>query len=358
MGTQADPTPGPRRTITAPNAVMQERVPRVGVVGAGVAGLACARTLADHGFDVTVFDKGRGPGGRTATRRVDPGLAFDHGAQYFTARHPDFARAVRTWLGRGVVAAWGGRVVKLEGGVAADTTPQPRYVGVPGMSAVAAHLAATLAVRRATRVARVARTPAGWQVVDEAGGGSGPFDFLVAALPAPQAAEVLAPHPFAAEAAGTPMAPCWAALVAFADRLDVPWDGAFVHGSPLSWVARNSSKPGRPGGADCWVLHAGAGWSASHLEESPDAVAPQLLDAFAAATGRALPPAVYRAAHRWRYSLGADPADRTTLFDAAAGLAVCGDWLAGGRVEGAFLSGVAAAGRIVRAAGVAAAPAD
>ncbi|QDU18512.1 NAD(P)/FAD-dependent oxidoreductase [Urbifossiella limnaea] len=329
---------------------MHERGPRVAVVGAGVAGLACARALADHGFDVTVFDKGRGPGGRTATRRVDPGLAFDHGAQYFTARHPDFARAVAAWLVRGVVAEWGGRVVKLEGGVATDTPPQPRYVGVPGMAAVAADLAATLAVRRATRVARAARTPAGWQVVDEAGGGAGPFDFLVAALPAPQAAELLAPHPFAAEAACTPMTPCWAVLLAFADRLDVPWDGAFVHGSPLSWVARNSSKPGRPGGADCWVLHAGAGWSAAHLEDSPDAVVPLLLYAFAAATGRTLPPVAYRAAHRWRYSLGADPAARTTLFDAAAGLAVCGDWLAGGRVEGAFLSGAAAAGRIVRAA--------
>lgn len=383
MEVEADPTRGPRRAINVLNSFVPERVrpnldgrvehdaapdpdghpakptrpqpdpvPRVAVVGAGVAGLTCARTLTDRGFDVTVFDKGRGPGGRVATRRVDPDLAFDHGAQYFTARHPDFARAVGTWLGRGAVAEWGGRVVRLERGVATDTTPQSRYVGVPGMSAVAAHLAAALAVRRETRVASVSRTPAGWQLIDESGGGSGPFDFLVAALPAPQAAGLLAPHPFAAEAAGTPMTPCWAVLVAFADRLDVPWDGAFAHDSPLSWVARNSSKPGRPRGADCWVLHAGAEWSAAHLEESPDAVVPPLLDAFAAVTGRILPPTVYRAAHRWRHSLGADAANRTTLFDAAAGLAVCGDWLAGGRVEGAFLSGAAAAGRIVRAAGV------
>ncbi|WP_439630197.1 NAD(P)/FAD-dependent oxidoreductase [Gemmata sp.] len=330
-----------------PTGPRSEPAPRVAVVGAGVAGLACARALTDRGFDLTVFDKGRGPGGRTATRRVDPDQAFDHGAQYFTARHPDFVRTVGAWLERGAAAEWGGRVVKLERGVAVDTPPQRRYVGVPGMSAVAAHLAAALAVRHGTRVARTARTPAGWQVVDESGGASGPFDFLVVALPSPQAAEVLAPHPFAAEAAGVPMAPCWAVLVAFGERLDVPWDGAFVSGSPLSWVARNSSKPGRPRGPDCWVLHAGAEWSAAHLEEPPAAVAPLLLGAFAAAAGRTLPPPVHRAAHRWRYSLGADAANRTTLFD-AAGLLVCGDWLAGGRVEGAYLSGAAAAARIVR----------
>jgi renalase len=160
-------------------------VRRVAVVGAGIAGLTCARTLTDHGFAVTVFDKGRGPGGRTATRRVNPDLAFDHGAQYFTARDPNFVRSVGVWLERGVVAEWGGRIVKLQGGAAADTTPQPRYVGVPGMSAVAAHLAAGLAVQWETLTARSSVSPAGWQLVDESGGGYGPFDFLVVALPAP-----------------------------------------------------------------------------------------------------------------------------------------------------------------------------
>ena len=325
---------------------------RVAVVGAGIAGLTCARTLTDHGFAVTVFDKGRGPGGRTATRRVNPDLAFDHGAQYFTLRDPNFVRSVGVWLERGVVAEWGGRIVKLQGGAAADTTPQPRYVGVPGMSAVAAHLAAGLAVQWETRKVRSLVSPAGWQLVDESGGGYGPFDFLVVALPAPQAAELLALHPFAIEAGCVPMDPCWAALAAFVDRLDVPWDAAFVHDSPLSWVARNSSKPGRPRGPDCWVLHASPEWSAVHLEESVDAVGPQLLIAFEAAVGCGLPKAAHQTAHRWRYSLGADPAGRGVLFDAESGLAVCGDWLSGGRVEGAFLSGTAAARCVLDQVGI------
>jgi photolyase PhrII len=326
--------------------------PRVAVVGAGVAGLTCARTLADHGFGVTVFDKGRGPGGRTATRRADPGLAFDHGAQYFTARDPHFVRFVEAWAERGVVAEWAGRVVRAENGAIADTGPQPRFVGVPGMSAVAAHLAADLTVRRETRIATATRAAGGWELTADGGAGHGPFEFLVVALPAPQAAELVAPHPLAAAASAVPMAPCWAVLAAFADRIDVPWDGAFVHASPLSWVARNSSKPGRPRGPDCWVLHANPVWSADHLEEPPEAVGPPLLDAFAAVTGGPRPETVFRAAHRWRYSLGSDPAGRTALFDPGVGLVVCGDWLAGGRVEGAFLSGGAAAGCVLRAIGV------
>jgi hypothetical protein len=323
------------------------------VIGAGMSGLTCARTLADHGFRVSVFDKGRGPGGRVSTRRVEPGLSFDHGAQYFTARNPHFVRFVNSWREQGVVAEWGGRVVKLGAGAVADTSPQPRYVGVPGMSAVASHLAADLTVRRETRVTTVSRANGVWELTDESGGRYGPFEFLVVTLPAPQTAELIEPHPFAADLASVAMSPCWAVLVAFDRRLDVPWDGAFVHGSPLSWVCRNSSKPGRPTGPDCWVLHADPEWSAAHVEETPAAVAPRLLAALADATGVALPPTVHRSAHRWRYSLGPDAADRRALYDPETELVVCGDWLAGGQVEGAFMAGAAAAGHVLRSVGIA-----
>ena len=332
--------------------VQGRRHPASAVIGAGISGIICARTLADHGLAVTVFDKGRGTGGRAATRRAEPDLSFDHGAQYFTARDPSFASYVSAWRLQLFVAEWGGRVVKLQGGSVVDTTPQPRYVGTPEMSALGTHLAADLAVRRETRISRVSRTVGGWNLTDDSGAGFGPFEFLVMAIPAPQAAELLAPHPFAAVAASVPMTPCWAVLVAFDGRYEVPWDGAFVHDSPLSWMARNSSKPGRLPCPDCWVLHAGPEWSAAHLEDHPEAVGSQLLDALVTATGIRPPAVAYIAAHRWLFSQGADPADRRALFDPGAGLVMCGDWLAGGRVEGAFLSGVAAAGHVLRQTGI------
>ena len=322
------------------------------VVGAGIAGLSCARALSEYGLEVTVYDKARGLGGRASTRRVEPDFAFDHGAQYFTARNAYFVQLVETLRAHGCVAEWGGRIVKLENGEATDTSPQPRFVGVPGMSAVAAHLAADLNICRELRIDRIVRESGAWELTDATGKRFGPFQFLVLSLPAPQSAVLLGSHPFAVEVAGVAMAPCWAVLVAFEDRLEVPWDGAFVSGSLLSWVARNCSKPGRPSGAECWVLHASPAWSAATLEASPDAIVSQLLVAFETAVGRSLPNVVCRAAHRWRYSLGADPAERAVLFDAEAGLAMCGDWLSGGRIEGAFLSGTEGAARILRELGI------
>jgi len=120
---------------------------RVAVVGAGISGLSCATALAAAGVSVTVFDKGRGPAGRTATRRAV--VPFDHGAQYFTARDPTFQAEVARLMARGVVAEWTPRVVAVDrvGSVPRPATEVQRLVGVPGMNAIAQALALSLDVR-------------------------------------------------------------------------------------------------------------------------------------------------------------------------------------------------------------------
>jgi len=319
----------------------------VAVIGAGIAGLTCARVLTDHGYDVTVFDKGRSPGGRTSTRRVESEMAFDHGAQYFTALTPNFLRFVEDLIAKGCVARWDGRIVNLEKNTAKEASHQVRFVGVPGMSSVASHLAEGLSVFREVQIDQIMRNDGAWVLKDKGGKLYGPYSFLVMALPPPQAASLFGTHPFATKVAGVAMAPCWAVLVAFQDRLKVLWDGAFLGESSLSWVARNSSKPGRPNGADCWVLHASAEWSSECLEETPEIVSSDLLHAFEASVGFSLPKVIYQSAHRWRYSFGADPLGQGVHFDAKIGLGVCGDWLSGGQIEGAFLSGTECAKSIL-----------
>lgn len=319
--------------------------PRVAVIGAGMSGLTLARVLTDAGFPVTVFDKGRGPSGRLATRRKEGG-SFDHGAQYFTARDPLFLRLVRTWVDAGHVAEWTGRFGTLENGVATPKNEGPaRYVGVPGMSAVAQQLAAGVAVRSSVRVERVAREGDGWALTSESGEALGTFDAVAAAVPAPQAVPLLAAAPaLASRAAEARLEPCWAVMASFEAPVPVPLDGVFIHGSALSWAAREGSKPGRPPG-ERWVLHASPEFTRAHLEETPEAVAPRLTEAFAQATGLPLRPRE-AVAHRWRHALPSPALEEQSLFDSTLGLGACGDWCGGPRVEGAFLSGVALARKL------------
>jgi len=320
----------------------------VAVVGAGLSGLTAAQTLHDHGHRVAVFEKARGPGGRMSTRR-DAEWRFDHGASYFTVRDRRFARRVASWRRDGLVAPWSGRIAVVErGSVTAKDGGPERLVAVPGMNAVCEHLAADLPVSYGTRVARIEPSAGRWRLVGEEDADLGSYDAVLVSAPAPQTAALLEPvaPEIARQAAGVDLASCWAAMAVFPRAVDVAFDGAFVRDSALAWVSRNSSKPGRPD-PEAWVLHASPEWSREHLERGADEVAARLLDAFREAVGHPIAEPDRLVAHRWRHALPPDPRSESCLFDPALRLGACGDWCGGPRVEGAFLSGAAAAGRIL-----------
>ncbi len=327
--------------------------PTVAVVGAGIAGAACAAGLQQAGLAVTLFDKSRGAGGRLATRRAawtgDDGSAhaveFDHGAQTIAARQPRFRALLARAEAAGAVARWQPRV--HAGWPAAAV--RDVYVGTPGMPALVRHLARGVPLRLEQTVQRLHRTNQGWQLVLAGSETAGPFDQVVLALPPAQAAVLLAGHqdPWADALAAVPMAPCWT-LMAATDDVDWPWDATEPGRGPLAWVARNDRKPGRsaPRGIATWVAQATPAWSTAHLEADPADVARALRDALSALLpARAASGGPLRwhhgSVHRWRYALpAADTLDgRQCWWDAARGLGVCGDGFSGGDVEAAWRSG-------------------
>ena len=333
---------------------------RVAVIGAGIAGTACARVLAEHGVDVTIIEKSRGPGGRMSTRRSDAG-AFDHGAQYFTARDPRFELRVQEWIDQGVVARWKGRFAELDPHGLRSIDPPPRFVATPAMNAVCAHLAAGIPMETSARVVAIMGEGGAWRLEVAAPDGAtrslGPFDAVLVTAPAPQAAELLAAHApgLAAAAREAAMQPMWALMLASETRLEIPADHIRVvdPAGTLAWVSRVSAKPGRlQDGRDRWVALAGAEWTRANLELDADAVATALLAAFHAfcesqGCGCIVPS--HATAHRWRFALPAREGGATSMFDNLRGLGAAGDWLRGTRVEDAYLSGVALAGRVLGA---------
>jgi predicted NAD/FAD-dependent oxidoreductase len=159
---------------------------RVVVVGAGVAGLMAAQSLVKNGHDVVVVDKGRSPGGRLATRRID-NATLDHGAQFFTVRESLFESHVAEWIASGVVTEW------CRG---FDSTTQnndgfPRYRGARGMTDIAKHLAQGLDVRCNTLAFSIARgATSKWQLkIDD--GSVLDADAIIVTCPLPQAYALL-----------------------------------------------------------------------------------------------------------------------------------------------------------------------
>lgn len=329
----------------------------IAIIGAGLAGLSCAHRLLAAGHTVHVLDKSRGPAGRMSTRRAEDDAGpwqCDHGAQYFTARDPAFRAEVARWEAAGVAARWDARLASFDGH--AWTTPQTpldRFVGTPRMTAPAGWLADTLGpageLQLQTTVQKIERTDGGWCLTSaEHGRHATTYSAVALAVPAPQAAPLtaaLAPEA-AAVARSAQMRGSWAVMLRFAAPVPMGWDGAFINAGPLRWVARDSSKPGRQG-QETWLLHASPEWSEAHIEDDAEAVTRTLVDAFAALGG---PAPLAATAHRWRYADTEPPLELGCWWNGTARLGLCGDWLHGGKVEGAWRSGQALASRMLAAA--------
>ena len=321
---------------------------RIGVVGAGMTGLTVARTLSDQGHDVVVVDKARGAGGRMSTRR-SADLRYDHGAQYFTARDPRFLRHIVAWQERGLVHEWDARIASIGDRESSKKSQSAkRFVAVPGMSTICSELARELEdCRFGWAVRKLKRQEKGWILTSD-DGQTLECDALVISTPPEQARTLLADPEVDELISGVEMMPCWALMLVLDKPLFAEHDAAFVNQGPLSWVSSQSSRPERPT-ANAWVLHASPNWSAMHLEKSADEVRDLLIEAV-----RELPlsqsfTVESAVAHRWRYALARQPLHCGAIWLDSKNLALAGDWCHGSRVEGAFLSGIAAAGRIMAA---------
>ncbi len=346
---------------------------RVAVIGAGMAGITCALTLARAGQHVTVFEKSRGYGGRMATRHTAFG-GFDHGAQYFTVRDARFALAIQTaseWI-----VPWSAssvRVLDALGHTLPSQAPshqarEAHYVAAPGMNALVRAWAQPLAdaghVHLNTRVQRISPDPVkagGWQLhTDDPTDAQaqqvfGGFDRVLIATPHPQALGLLQAsgldqadsiaQPLTQALSVPTVAPCWTLMLAFPQAMqpDLPsfgpqWNAARSTHHRISWLARENSKPRREH-IERWTVQASPAWSQEHVNDTPERVAAKLRRAFAEVTGIHAEP-THAEVHRWLYAQTQTPLGQAYVWEAAAGLGLCGDWCLGHRIENAYISGL------------------
>jgi len=324
-------------------------MPTTLILGAGLAGLTAARELTKNNHKVLIFDKGRGIGGRLATRRIAGGRA-DHGAQYFSARSADFQTLTQEMQAAGVVHDW-----HIEQSDPASFQ-HPRYVGTEGMSGIAKYLAKDLDVQTGKRAVTISQTGLGWHVTFD-DGQTIAADSLIVTLPAPQTLALweesgltlLADERAALESIH--YEPCIAVMLQLSQgsNLDqsertVPKPGGLKlpPDSPVAWIADNQQK-GISADVPTLTLHASHKYSQQHVDDTDlNGLIPELI----AAVAYYISPEciIDQQIHRWRYSNATERYPEPFLMaSSTAPLLFGGDGFGQGNVEGAFLSGLAMA---------------
>lgn len=311
------------------------------IIGAGLAGLTAARELTHRNVPVTLLDKGRGVGGRLATRRIEQSRA-DHGAQYFSAKSPEFRAQVQEWLTDGLVSEWPHH--------SSADFQHPRYVGTEGMNAIAKQLAKGLDIRTGERAIRLESETTGWRVETETGT-TYQADAVLITVPAPQALALLWESSIDLNSSGLSALetieyqPCLAVMVLLNQPSQIPAPGYLkFDDGPVAWVADNSRKGISPNQPSV-TIHASHSFSQTHLEGDMNAVGKQLV----AHLQEWIPAESIQAiqVHRWRYSNATRRYHEACLAaQTPHPLLFGGDGFGVGNVEGAYLSGRALAGKV------------
>jgi predicted NAD/FAD-dependent oxidoreductase len=331
------------------------------VVGAGVAGLVCARELVAKGVRVTLFERVSAVGGRLVSLPWEGGMS-DIGAQFLTARSPEFAAEMQAWLEDGLAQRWEPALMEFDKGQGNVVKASVAcYVGVPSMQSLADHLARDLDIVFDTQVARITRGSAEWYLFDALDrplGISG-FDGLVLAVPSPVALGLVRGLvEFTPDDALTLVQrlesvswdACWTASVALSRPSGIEFDVAFIRDDPiLVWAARECSKPTRRKGegvAERWLLQARANWSNNFAQLPPEEAGRWMQRAFAARLARPLAQKSCMAI-RWPYATPAGFLSERFVWDGAKTIGLAGDWCGGASVESAYLSGLQVARAIM-----------
>lgn len=316
-----------------------QAIKRVAIIGAGIAGLSCARELQSHGLSADVYEKSRGPSGRMSTRRT-PDWSADHGAQYFTARDPRFIQEVENWIKTGSAAIWKPKLKVYEAGVWRDSNSEEiRYVGTPNMNSPGKHLAEELSIQYEATISQMQRRSGKWHLqCNEIGDIPTLYDVVVLAIPAPQASILIKDLDDRASriTATGQMKACWTMMAHLPHQLTTDFDAAFINQEIISWICQNRSKPMRQ--SNLWTIHGNPSWSQENVEISKEDAQDQMLKCLTSLGFNCEDAEI--SMHRWRYASGGLQNPMNFLLLPDIGLGLCGDWLNGGRVEGAWLSGL------------------
>jgi renalase len=306
------------------------------IVGGGITGLITAKILQRKGIKVTVLDKGKGIGGRLATRRLSHENStvgvFDYGAQYFSVSNPQFQVWVNDWLKQGVIKEWCQGFGAIDG--------KPRYCGVDGTRGIAKYLAQDLDVHTNTKVLKIGYDSL-WVVETEKEQYQG--EMLLLTIPVPQALDLLdvsliaLPLDIRFSLESISYHRCIAVLALLENSSNIPSPGAIkLEDNYLTWLADNHQKGISPNG-HAVTLQASPSFSEDYWESDDAEIAYKLLTAADYLDSSVIKYQV----HRWRYSLPKTFHSEPYLALSEIPLIMAGDGFVAPNIEGAVLSGIA-----------------
>lgn len=330
----------------------------IGIIGAGISGLAAGRILAKAGHEVTVFEKSNGYGGRAATRYAGNQLKskLDHGLPMFTAKSPEFLEFSKELLENNVIQPWGRSISVFDGQETYSKNPNPSddvmYTSVDGMNQIGHYLSRWLDIKKNSKVGGLTyfgenrNNQRPW-IINFTSSKTFSADAVIIALPAPQAYGILAMTidqtktlKIVREIDEIQYRPSYSLMVGYGEKNSPDWDGIICKSPVLEFISNEASK--RDNQETSFVLHGSESFSRKHLTSDKELVTKLMLAEFADVEGGWVTSPEWNQLHLWRYSRPTKVLNRP-YFDLETDdgpLALIGDYYHGDTIDAAYRSGV------------------
>lgn len=312
----------------------------VAIIGAGISGLALANKI-EHIANVTIFEKSRGFGGRVATRRVDD-ISFDHGAQFFKVRDPNFKEYIKPMIEEGIIGIWRARFVEIEKDKVISSRlwgdDPANYIGIPSMSSIGKFMSQNLNIKLSEQIAKIEKHDI-WELFNEEGVSQGKYDWVISTIPPVQCMQLFPNiREIYSDIEKHEMSACFSLMLAFDEDLNLDFDAALVKGTDISWISCNSSKQSR-GKKYTILAHSTNKWASEYINHDRDWVKDYLCKELSKIIKKDISEATYTGLQGWRYANAKKQNGQKFFIDKERNIALCGDWFIQGRIESAYISG-------------------
>ncbi len=307
------------------------------ILGAGIAGSTIANLLSKK-YEVEVFDKARGVGGRSSNRRYKKKLSFDHGAQYISPNSKKFLKFLFELEKNKVVKKWNGNHLNFS---FKNKNQKLKFIGKKGNSDISKYLLRNVKTYTSSAIIKIYYNDKFWTIFLD---NKKKFEFkrLIITSPFPQtkilAKKYLNKKKFNIK---VKMEPNITVMIVLKNSMEVPISSILFKDQILGWAANENSKNRFKSKNNLWTLQANTTWSKKFINNyklKKKFITNLIINRFCNLTGFKKKQIVFKDIHGWKYSYNSAKTKNKSYFDKRNKLGVCGDWMSGARIEDAWIS--------------------
>jgi renalase len=314
------------------------------VLGSGVAGSTIASLLSKK-YSVQVFDKARGPGGRSSNKRLKKNLSFDHGVQYISPKTKEFTKLIQKLSQKKIFKIWDGNHL--------DFTFEkkifvPKYIGLKANNALSKYYLKKVKLSFASQIIKIKYKKYFWEI-ELNDNSKHQFKALILTCPFPQVKRLARKYlEKKVSNLKIQMQPNITVMIALKNQKKIPISSIKFDDNVLAWAANENSKKRFKSNLNLWTLQASLKWSKKTINKykNDKTIMNQLISRFTKLTGFEKRKIVHKKIHGWKYSYNYQKTPLSSSWNKKFQLGICGDWFGGPKVENAWLSAIDLAKKI------------